>query len=351
MIAAPVGQLVEIFKTLPMALTPSVFYRRVPVGFKVSQQPGFLTSEGALLFPKTADDERFLKVLDMNALIKDSVWEGQLIVPVWARHEGHLLGIWSVLLIWLYLDLPQYITPTPGISPTILVMRLVDLISNSPQVIAEVAAPVEEKGWNGMVSQWIFFSLHVFKILIVWMIIYLGAVNTLSLNPLSLFSTKKLGQQDLINIGWTGARRITPLDWREENRNAQIKAAGGVGAALASGLLERLPTAGVYLGYGEGWNTPIGNEASTNEEGMFLLCPKYYKQLYEDISVELHDDDVSDEKKNDLLKSFRRTGPVLGPQSLRDVYEERKKRGHGNLKKKNLTTETKKPLEDKKEDH
>lgn len=333
-----------------MALTPSVFYRRVPVGFKVSRQPGFLTSEGALLFPTTAADARFLRVMDMNALIKDSVWEGQLIVPVWGSHEGHLLGIWSFLLIWLYLDLPQYITPTPGISPTILVMRLVNLISNSSQLIAEVAAPVEERGWNGMVSQWIFFALHVFKILVIWMIMYLGAINTISLNPLKLFSTRKLGQQDLVNIGWTGARRITPLEWREENRNAQIEAAGGLGAAFNSGLLERLPTAGVYLGYGEGWNTPLGNETFTNEEGMFLLCPEYYKKLYQAISVELHDKDVSDEKKNDLLKSFRRTGPVHGPQSLVDEYEKRKKRGHGNLKKQNLASETKQPVEDKKEE-
>lgn len=339
LIIAPVSQLIEIFKTLPMALSPSYLYHRFPAGFKKSVQPGFLTSQGALLFGRNAADEIHLKPVNGATEFGDAAWEGQLFVPVWEPHQRRFLVFVSILLGWLYLDLPQYITPTPGISPTMLFMGLMDKIWKT-----QVAEETLDTDTSGIITQWIFFSFHVIKVAIVWLIVYCGAINPISFNPLKNRRESKLDltQEKLISIGWTGSRRVTPLEWREENRKHQIESIGGIAAAYNAGILEDLGKAGVYLGKGEGWETPLGNTNDENTDSKFLLSPNYFSTLFKEIAVDLHSKDLTDDKKNQLLKSFRRSGPIDGPTALQDIYKARKNFGHGNFvvkKRENLLTE------------
>lgn len=323
----------DIFKTLPMALAPSYLYSRFPDGFRISVQPGFLTSEGGLLFARTAAEERFTRAVDQDAKLGDVAWEGQLFVPVWRLDYARVLVISSVLLGWLYLDLPQYITPTPGYAPSHIFMKLLDFLNTST-----VAGETQEIAQtDGHVSQWIFFAFHVLKVLIIWAIIWLGAINPITFNPIKNRELRKIRLQpsDLVNIGWTGARRATPFEWREENRKVQIEHVGGLGAAHSTGILDTLATAGVYLGSGEGWNTPAGNKTAIGQEehGKFQLSEDYYNVLYQQVSAELHDEATTDERKNELLKSTRRSGPAIGPEQLKQEYAKRKARGHGTLNK------------------
>lgn len=311
-----------------MALCPSYLHHRIPSGFKVSTQPGFLTSEGALLYSRNATDEHHLRAVDGSTPIHKAAWEGQLIVPVWRSHQGRLLVFLSILMGWLYLDLPQYITPTPGISPSIIFLRLLDRFFGTT-----VANETLEVNTSGKVSQWIFFALHFLKVVIIWSIISFGAINPISFNPMERRRQKPLKEEELLSLGWTGARRVTPLEWREDNRTHQIASSGGIAVAFNNGVLQELGNAGVYLGHGEGWSTPLGNKVTTNEEDKVLLSDDYYQTLFQGISAALHNPELSTEEKNALLKAFRRSGPVDGPPSLQQIYKVRKSRGHGTVKK------------------
>lgn len=330
---AQVSRLMEIFKTLPLILSPSYFYERYPIGFKISKQAGFLTSEGALLFTKTADDEQFLAPVDGNKPFADQIWEGQLFVPIWQPDHLRLMTISSLLLGWLYLDLPQHLTPTPGLGPTILLMKLFDKIfgTNVMGMDSGSSSPFETVIW-----EWVFFAFHILKIFIIWVFFYFGGINPNSFNPLKARNVqeKEMTSERLLSLGWTGSRRIPPRDWREENRKYRIDAVGGIAAAYQQGILSGLASAGVLLGPGEGFDTPLTNvaEGPLSSDGKFLLSPQYFKTLYKPIATELRKKDLEDRQKDDLLRSFRRTGPLDGPPALQKAYKERKALGFGEIK-------------------
>lgn len=316
--SAPVSQLMDIFEALPMTLAPSYFYDRYPVGFKLSKQAGFLTSQGAVLFTKTADSEEFLGKLESDKAISAQVWPGQLIVPIWQANNRRFLTVASVLLVWLYMDLPQHVTPTPGVSPTLLLMRAVDTIFRTSMQYPG--------GGEGMVWEWVFFAFHFIKVLVIWVFFYYGGINPLSMYPYSskYSDNDKLTRETLVTIGWTGIRRITPREWREENRKYRIDAVGGIRAAHDAGILGGLPNAGVLLEHGEGFDTHLGNKQERTADGRLLFSAWYMDNLYEQITADLHRTDLTEERKKELLKSFRRTGPLDGSPVLLELYEARK---------------------------
>jgi hypothetical protein len=344
--SAPVAKLHDIFATLPMALSPSYFYEPLPVGFKLSTHPGFLTSEGALLFARdAANPGPYLKSVDQNAEIGNVAWEGQLIVPVWRLHTRRILVVASLLLGWLYLDLPQYITPTPGMNPTLLISRVFEHVLPAGAVSADAVENLGGNDGGSPLTQWMFFLVHVIKCAIIALVFYAGLINPLTMNPFKArFAAKnkaaELTPEKLLAIGWTGTHRATPAQWRENNRKHQIDRVGGIGKAHSMGILEQLRFAGVYLGPGEGFNTPLTKDnkntlAGADEfglgktQGKFLLSDEYYKLLLQDISLKLHDETLSDREKTALLKSFRASGPIFGPQELQALYVARRALGHG----------------------
>ncbi|GMG37441.1 unnamed protein product [Ambrosiozyma monospora] len=95
------GDLIEIFNTLPLNLSPSIYYEKIPVGFKVSTFPGYLTREGGLLFGYEAAEEKNLKSVPNDALISSKVWNGQLLIPVFPERTFLRYAVNTGLVLWL----------------------------------------------------------------------------------------------------------------------------------------------------------------------------------------------------------------------------------------------------------
>lgn len=315
---APVKSLEKIFDTLPMVLSPSYFYNPKPVGFAVSTHPGFLTSEGGLLFDTEAHLEKYLKKVDQNSKIINVAWEGQLIVPLWEYNYTRLITVLAILGGWLYLDFPEYLHPTPGYAPTNLMYSLA--IKYFPALRDD-----SPSSFSGPIWEWVFFGLHFVKVAFIYLIIWVGGVNPVSFNPIvnRKHLKKEVTRDILLDIGWTSARRATPHEWREENRKTKIEAAGGIVPAYHAGILDGIGTAGVNLGPGEGWDS----EASSGKdrEGKFVINKSYFKNLYRPLAEKLATDDISDDEKANLVKNFRRSGPEAGTDEFHELYNARKK--------------------------
>lgn len=323
---APVKSLLKIFDTLPMILSPSYFYDARPIGFALSKHPGFLTGEGALLFHPEATAEKYLIKVDQDAKIGDVAWEGQLVVPIWSYNYSRLIKVLAFLGTWLYMDLPEYISPTPGTAPT-------TLIFNAAVKFFPALADDTPSAFNSHTWQWVFFLLHILKCGFIYLILWVGGLNPVSFNPIKArrFRNREITREKLIEVGWTSARRATPSEWREENRKLKIESAGGIVKAYHAGLLEGIGTSGVYLGPGEGWDTPREGSAAAKsakpKTGAFLVGEKYFKDIYSVLGKKLAAAEEDDQPQ--IIRAFRRSGPENGPADLVQRYQERKALGDG----------------------
>lgn len=337
----------QIFHAIPYPLSPSYFYARLPQGYKASRAPGFLTAEGTLLFGPEAEnygedgnsakDSRWLAPLAPRALIGDVVYEGQLVVPVWRRVEHRFLGVLSALGIWLYLDLPQYVTPTPGIAPMMVTSAWLDRLFPEAAANAAAAAAPPAAGdidFNTHTWQWAFFLVHVAKVVLLFLIISSGVFNPISLNPLAHRALRR-SPPDVARMkkfGPTGDRKASIAEWRLEHARTAIKAAGGIGAAAtAPAYLAELRSAGVVLGPGEGWATsrerfllPPSEKDEPTTRGRFFLSVEYYRDCYNYLRPILDNANASFTDREDELAHFRRYGPREGSKELKAYYTERK---------------------------
>ncbi|KAK9456404.1 glucose signaling factor 2, partial [Dipodascopsis uninucleata] len=237
----------NIFDVLPLVLSPTFFYQRKPVGFHLSTSPGFVTSEGALLF----NHEGRLTPIDESKTIGEVAREGQLFIPVFKYNKSRFIGVICILLIWLYTDLPDWMSFTPGVSLFALSSRLYE--HYFPAAVDPDA--VTENAETDPAVDVIFFLFHVIKVVVIFLIFFFGGYNPMSLNP--FYEVPEINPDQLRSIGWTGARRVTPEEWREENRTRKIDEAGGAVKAYEKGILLGLTSAGVFLREGEGFNTPM----------------------------------------------------------------------------------------------
>ncbi|KAK9249411.1 glucose signaling factor 2-domain-containing protein [Lipomyces tetrasporus] len=238
----PIAVLHNIFDALPLVLSPTFFYHHKPGGFHLSTAPGFVTTEGALLF----NHKGKLTPVDETKLIGDVAREGQLFVPIFKHNLGRWFAVVFVLLFWLYTDLPDWVSPTPGISIFALTSKIYEhFMPPDPE-----AVPPEPT--DGVVD-FIFFLFHLIKTVVIFLIFFFGGYNPYSMNP--FHEGPEVTADNLRSIGWTGARRISPDEWREENRTRRIEEAGGAVKAYEKGILMGLSSAGIYLQPGEGWDT------------------------------------------------------------------------------------------------
>lgn len=274
----------KIFTTLPIALRPSLFYHPKPTGFKYSVNPGYLTANGGLLYSYNVDNLFFLK-LPKSQLdrISDYVWPSQLIFPVWEFNHFYHLNFVLILLAWLYTDLPDFISPTPGICLSNQMLRatayLVTLAGPDYQVYADNIIKETSAHGTTQTLQILFFAFHFIKLIIIYLCLFVGLLNPIESNPLKVFynrmldlvKTSVLNQpenthdkfgnlkpEDLIAIGWTGSRRLTLDDYKENYKNVIIENAGGIVKAHQKGLLKNInKNLGVYLDNDEGFGTPL----------------------------------------------------------------------------------------------
>lgn len=327
--------LLRIFETLPIALRPNLFYKSRPVGFKVSTCPGYLTEDGALLFSYETEDPRFQRTVAMDAKVSDEVWPGQLVLPVWELdHFGHYAFI-SALLVWLYTDLPDYMSPTPGICLTNQLTRGcaklafafgIDNLGHA--LLNDIAEPA------GFAAQNIFFVIHIIKLSIIYLFVVSGTFN-----PIRVFRTpgsrvpKDVTKEQLLEIGWTGARRATWDEYKEFYRDYKIKEYGGLVQAHTAGLFEKLKDLGVHLGEGEGFDTPLDTKTSLNDlldenNEKFTLCYDYIALLGETFAQKVSSEP---EKLQESVKQFRRYGPLNSNDTIRSIVDRRKALGDSSL--------------------
>lgn len=332
------ASLLKIFDTLKLSLRPSIFYKQTPIGFKVSNDPGYLTENGGMLF--SYDAMKTTKDVELTDKVSDKCWPGQLIIPVWETDTKTKYGLVFALLAWLYTDLPDAHSPTPGICLTNQVSRTLAWVITTFTEYNNIADDILKETEINQTSywvQWAFFSLHVVKILFVFLAAWTGMYNPYSLNPAKAAKVPKIDaskKQDLIDIGWTGARRATLDEYKEFYREYKIKQAGGIVQASRAGLFEKLKNPGVLLGEGEGFQSDMKDVSKLEDlkdSKLFTLNYEYFLE----VGSQFEDQLIKSENPNKDIKDFRKYGPLeVESKIIKEIYANRKAREEEDSKKK-----------------
>lgn len=319
----PVSWLFKIFEVIPVRMSPSYFYYDKPDGFAVSVHPGYLTGEGAILFTDDAHADKWLKPISADALIGEAVVEGQLIVPHWKPNNSRWMGVVLFLMGWLYLDLPEFISPTPGTAPSSFLFWLIEEYLPTPK-------KAQSDFFNQPPWQCLFFSFHVVKVLLFYLILWNGSWHPSTLNPFSpsrYHAKQKPPTADqLQSIGWTGTHRTSTSKWHQLYLNYRTDSSGGVVEAYKKGLLSR--PLGYELYPGEGWNVLKDKSLSDvkvqsdllDEEGKFVVSQEYFVELSSELVKFLNTKGASEDETIHKIKEFREHGYLEGPQTLRELF-------------------------------
>lgn len=313
----------KVFKTLPIALRPSIFYDPIPKGFIVSTAPGYLTEDGSLLFSYDTKNKEYQRKVSLDSLVAKECWPGQLVLPVWEFNYFFFYSFILVLAVWLYTDLPDFISPTPGICVTNQMTQFMAKIAAkfgygavADALIKDIQAPV------GIPGQCMFFVFHIIKIAALFTVIYAGVFN-----PSRTFRFAKVPEvtkETLLELGWTGSKRATIDEYKEEYRDYKIKEYGGMVPAHQAGLFTKLKNLGVELGPGEGFNTPVGR-SDKKEVVIDGKLPMSYKLLVKQAEFfEQYVADFDGAKMNDAIKQFRRFGLLHSGGAIAEIVEARK---------------------------
>lgn len=351
------GDLDQIFKTLPLKLSPSIFYDRYPSGYSINQAPGLLTLSGGLLFGDDAGKPKYTKIVNKNDKIADTCWPGQLIMPIWSKNSTVELTTYSALFLWLYTDLPDFISPTPGICITNQIIKLVcHILKRSGAMALGEALEQDLLDDYSPVLQCVFFFLHLLKIFVIWLALYTGLINPISFVPGA--KLPKINRDDLLKIGWTGARKATFVQFHTQYRNLQIAKCGGILKAHSDGILEKLRKTTLKLGEGEGWSTPVPKDPLNDSINLKILSnSKKFKLCYDLIAkqaisfqkkiIEIeneekiskkneskdneNEEDQNTDKLTTEIKDFRRFGPLDTTPDIQEIVDKRFALGDGNV--------------------
>lgn len=307
------GDLMEIFNVLPLNLSPSIFYDRLPIGFQLSTAPGILTREGGLLFGDDADKKQYLKQMKNDDVISEYAWPGQLIIPLFKKRKYLQYSVIAALAVWLYTDLPDFISPTPGHGLTTLGVKGIsaflrkinqDQIANS--LVENMLAPTPEA------MQCVFFLLHISKVLVIYFILWVGGFNPYSFTG----KPAPIDRDDLLRIGWTSAKKAPVFDFSSEYRQYKVKEFGGTLKAYKLGLLDSIKDTTVILGPGEGFQSPLCSKLpkDKSESDKFYISYEYLR-LQEEAFQKRHST-LSDLEFARQYKHYRRFGPFDAPKEF-----------------------------------
>lgn len=330
----PNGKIAEM-----LPLRPSIFYSRVPSTFYKSVHPGILTTGGAVLYNFDSTDKEFLVELDPSVPLVEQLWPGQLIVPKWDVRGWNILRYIAVCSLWLYTDLPDFISPTPGhcftnyISSLIMIplMHMIDKPEYAEKLIAEI-----QPNSSGKIAQIIFFTLHVVKILIMTLFFGLGMANPISFNLMKIRKSKNINANDesvktlLKSIGWTGLKRAPYDSYKKDYYDSIMKKYGGIVGAYKAGTLKRAANPGIILEKGEGYNTPLSRSGEDTFQVMesqkqYILSIAYFHQLETDMESQLKKCGRDIDKINDLIKNYKRYGLLQAGERIEKIITEREK--------------------------
>lgn len=325
--------LLKIFRSLPISLRPNVFYNPIPKGFVVLTAPGYLTEDGALLFSYETGQKRFQKKVALDDIVAESCWPGQLVLPVWDFNSFGYYAFVSFLLAWLYTDLPDFISPTPGHCLTNYTSKFLARVGHyyghhalADRLLADVLEEV------GIGAQLIFFFFHILKLLGIYFIVWAGLFNPVQIIRNPFAKQPEVTRETLVEVGWTGSKRGNADEYKDHYREVKIKEYGGMVPAHQAGLFTKLKKLGVFLGEGEGFNTPLSAERSVDEitKDKFVLSYGYFVKLgehFEKVIAGKLQDEVSA-----AIKEFRRYGLLSSSEEIRALVEARKEVGDSKLK-------------------
>jgi hypothetical protein len=309
--------LFEIFKTVPIVFSPSILYDKIPIGFSVSNYPGFLTRTGTVLFGDKSSEKKYLtKITNLDDKIANHCLPGQLIVPIWKERVFLHQTIISFFLVWLYTDLPDFISPTPGICLTnylsdgiIYLLREVLKKPDRAQLFYDdIYAPV------GVTGQCIYFAFHIFKIALLYFIIWSGAINPYSFKKPSL---EKLTREKLLAIGWTGVKKVQKLGFQDEYRKFMVVQHGSIMNLYTAGKLAYIKECFVELEQGEGYDSIAHDDL--NVEIPFKLSKELLLDERQFLNKKLSDMSYEDAYKE--LKRYRSSGPLIACPELKSMTD------------------------------
>lgn len=329
----PDGKIAEM-----LPLRPSIFYSRVPSKFYKSIHPGVLTTGGSVLFNFDSTDKEFLVELDPTVPLVEQLWPGQLIVPKWDVRYFNIFRYIAVCSAWLYTDLPDFISPTPGHCFTnyiswalIPVMNYIDKPEYADKLRSEIAP-----NSSGHIAQIIFFSLHVAKILLMTLFFVLGMANPISFNLMKIRKSKNVNANDsdvksfLKQVGWTGLKRAPYDVYKKAYYDSVMQRYGGLVGAYKAGTLKRAANPGTALEMGEGYNTPLSRKDENTFEVMekdkqYILSTVYLQQLEKDLEDQINKCGRDVDKINDLIKNYKRFGLLNAGEKVNALVTEKEK--------------------------
>lgn len=312
----------KVFMSLPIALRPSIFYDPIPKTFEVSIAPGYLTEDGSLLFSYDASKPEYRKKVALDTLVAKECWPGQLVLPVWEFNYFMFYSFVLFLCAWLYTDLPDFFSPTPGICMTNQMSRVLAKVAEkfgnsaiAKKLIDDIQSPV------GVAGQCMFFVFHIVKVIALFFIVYGGVFNPFRL--IRIGKLPEITKESLIELGWTGSKRATIDEYKEEYRDFKIKEYGGMVPAHQAGLFNRLKNLGALLGEGEGFNTPVGkSDKPVIVDGKLPMSYDFLMKQAEFFEQFVSDFDT--EQMNDAIKQFRRYGLLHSGGELAEIVQTRK---------------------------
>ncbi|GME84617.1 unnamed protein product [Ambrosiozyma monospora] len=175
------------------------------------------------------------------------------------------------------------------------------------------------------VGQCIFFVFHIIKVLVIYFVMSYGLAN-----PYSVTGQKAdLQRDDLVRIGWTGAKKATPLQFQDYYRKYKIQEAGGTMKAYQKGLFNDFKNAVTILGDGEGYQTPVGTATYDTNSKKFKLNYAYIADQ-EDFFHKLNSS-LGDAEFATKYKDYRRYGPMVAPEKLKKLIADRMEFGDGTI--------------------
>ncbi|CAI5757764.1 unnamed protein product [Candida verbasci] len=335
--------LFAIFKTLPISLRPNVFYNSQPIGFKKSISPGYVTEDGNFLFDE--DAMKKVEIIKSNDfLINNEVWPGQLILPIWQFNSFNFYSFISFLLVWLYTDLPDFISPTPGICLTNQITKLLAKIAiyfNQQKIAVNLLEDIENE--VGLVPQSLFFVFHILKLLVIFVILWSGVFNPIKVLrlPGSIPKDINIAKEELVKLGWTGTRKATIEEYKEYYREFKINEHGGMIKAHQAGLFNTVKYLGAQLGESEGYNTPLIKEnmnatiqnliEKANEPDFKLkISYNYFQELGFIFAANAENKEGSE--LAELIKQYRRYGLLVSNNRLKQIVKAKKLQEYPQLK-------------------
>lgn len=322
---------------------PSIWHNYEPTSYYKSIHPGYLTEGGCLIFDYDATEDKYLVPLDENKPLFDQLWPGQLIVPKWDYNVTSIGIIGGILLLWLYTDLPDCISPTPGICLTNqlskLIIPVLDKFFDNQSMVEKLREEIQV-GYSSLPAQWAFFILHILKIGFIILFTRLGLVNPLSFNPIKMYKvrnydlTKRTDDMKVLlkRIGWIGAKKGSYDQYQQNYYNYMTKKYGGTVPLYKAGLLKVAAKPGLQLNLGEGFQTPLDERftGSTFKEidttGKFVLSEEYFIELENILKEEIDEANGDIGLMNELVKRFRRFGLYEPNDKIKELVRKRRER-------------------------